>query len=71
MNSEKKRWNLQVLLINVASVSASLKRGLREGGVCRHDFMKVYVEGVHVTHAKGQGVSFYIQCKKAQKEAKR
>ena len=32
--------------------------GFCKRGLCRHDFMKVCVGAVQVTHAQGQGVSF-------------
>ena len=35
-----------------------LKGGFAKGEVCRHDFMKVCVEGVQATRAQGQVVFF-------------
>ena len=33
-------------------------KGFLQRGLCHHDFMKVLVDGVQVTHSEDQGVSF-------------
>ena len=42
------------------SFQHSLKAGFAEEGLCYHDFMKVCVEWVRMSHSQGQRVSFWL-----------